>query len=62
MIGVSIISGISVIAVPSYDKYKVRATQAEAKATLSRIFTAQELYYSQYDYYAEDSAGVACSD
>ncbi|MCY4380041.1 MAG: hypothetical protein OXC40_00520, partial [Proteobacteria bacterium] len=51
---------MSVIAVPSYDKYKVRATQAEAKATLSRIFTAQELYYSQHDCYAEDGAGVPC--
>ena len=35
MIAVGIISGMSVIAVPSYDKYKVRATQAEDDGTAS---------------------------
>ncbi|MCY4380872.1 MAG: prepilin-type N-terminal cleavage/methylation domain-containing protein [Proteobacteria bacterium] len=63
MIAVGIISGMSVIAIPSFDHYKARATRAEAKATMSRIFTAQELYYSQYDVYckflSQTSKGVA---
>ena len=63
MVAVGIMGSLSVMAIPAYGRYQVKAIQAEAKTTLSSIHTAQELYYTENQEYAgsktaEDTAAA----
>ena len=51
MVAVGIVGVMSSVAVPKYQKYKVNATRAEAQATLSAMYTLQQLYYTENDKY-----------
>ena len=52
MVAVGIIGVMSSVAVPKYQKFRANAAQSEAQATLSSIYTLQQLYYTENDYYA----------
>ena len=52
MVAVGIMGSLSVMAVPAYGRYQVKAAQAEAKTTLASIHTAQELYFTEENAYA----------
>ena len=51
MVAVGIIGIMSSVAVPKYQKFRVNAAQAEAQATLSSIYTLQQLFYTENDHY-----------
>ena len=50
MIVVSIIGILIVIAIPSYQKYKYKAMQGEAKATLANLYTTERVFILNYGY------------
>ena len=52
MVAVGIIGVMSSVAVPKYQKFRANAAQSEAQATLSSIYTLQQLYYTENDNYA----------
>ena len=52
MVAVGIMGSLSVMAIPAYGRYQVKAAQAEAKTTLASIHTAQELYFTEENKYA----------
>ena len=52
MVAVGIIGVMSSVALPKYQKFRANASQAEAQATLSSIYTLQQLYYTENDHYA----------
>ncbi|MBB3229131.1 type IV pilus assembly protein PilE [Luteibacter sp. Sphag1AF] len=52
MIVVAIIGILTMIAVPSYNRYAFRARRADAQTALMQIATAQERYYATYNTYA----------
>ena len=52
MVAVGIIGIMSSVALPKYQKFRANAAQAEAQATLSSIYTLQQLYYTENDHYA----------
>ena len=52
MVAVGIIGVMSTIAVPRYQEFRAKAAQAEAQATLSSIYTLQQLYFTENDEYA----------
>ena len=54
MVAVSIMGGLSAIAVPKYGQYKVKAAHTEARATLSTIHTAQALYLTDNNKYGDE--------
>ena len=56
MVAVSIMGGLSAIAVPKYGQYKVKAAHTEARATLSTIHTAQALYLTDNNKYSDEIA------
>ena len=51
MVAVGIIGVMSTIAVPRYQEFRAKAAQAEAQATLSSIYTLQQLYFTENDEY-----------
>ena len=51
MVAVGIIGVMSSIAVPKYQRFRANAAQAEAQATLSSLYTLQQLYYTENDHY-----------
>ena len=53
MVAVGIIGVMSSVAVPKYQKFRAKAAQAEAQATLSSIYTLQQLYFTENDEYAD---------
>ena len=53
MVAVGIIGVMSSVAVPKYQKFRANAAQAEAQATLSSIYTLQQLYYTENDRYGK---------
>ena len=55
MVAVGIIGVMSTIAVPRYQEFRAKAAQAEAQATLSSIYTLQQLYFTENDEYADAS-------
>ena len=54
MIVVVIIGSLAVLAYPNLEKYLKRARQTEAKTNLSAIYTAQKIYFTLHQSYAED--------
>jgi prepilin-type N-terminal cleavage/methylation domain-containing protein len=54
MIVVVIIGILAALAYPNLEKYLKRARQTEAKTNLSAIYTAQKIYYTLHQSYAED--------
>lgn len=53
MIVVVIIGILAALAYPNLDKYLKRARQTEAKTNLSAIYTAQKIYYTIHQEYAD---------
>lgn len=51
MVVIGIIGTLVAIAVPSYQKYIARSRQAEAKAKLSGIFSAEKAFYADNNTY-----------
>ena len=58
MVAVGIIGVMSTIAVPRYQEFRAKAAQAEAQATLSSIYTLQQLYFTENDEYATANDGA----
>ena len=58
MVSVTILGIISAVAIPSYMRYKRSASQTEAKTALSSIFSAQELFHSEWGCYAGMFAAI----
>ena len=54
MIVVVIIGILAAFAYPNLEKYLKRARQTEAKTNLSAIYTAQKIYFTLYQSYADD--------
>ena len=54
MIVVVIIGILAALAYPNLEKYLKRARQTEAKTNLSEIYTAQKIYFTLYQSYADD--------
>ena len=54
MIVVVIIGILAALAYPNLEKYLKRALQTEAKTNLSAIYTAQKIYFTLHQSYAED--------
>ena len=54
MIVVVIIGILAALAYPNLEKYLKRARQTEAKTNLSAIYTAQKIYFSLHQSYADD--------
>lgn len=54
MIVVVIIGILAALAYPTLEKYLKRAYQTEAKTNLSAIYTAQKIYFTLHQSYAED--------
>ena len=54
MIVVVIIGILAALAYPKMEKYLKRARQTEAKTNLSAIYTAQKIYFSLHQSYADD--------
>ena len=54
MIVVLIIGILAAPAYPTLEKYLKRARQTEAKTNLSAIYTAQKIYFTLHQSYAED--------
>ena len=47
MVAVGIIGVMSSVAVPKYQKFTANAAQSEAQATLSSVYTLQQLYFTE---------------
>ena len=54
MIVVVIIGILAALSYPNLEKYLKRARQTEAKTNLSAIYTAQKIYFTLHQSYAED--------
>ena len=54
MIVVVMIGILAAIAYPNLEKYLKRASQTEAKTNLSAIYTAQKIYFTLHQSYADD--------
>ena len=54
MIVVVIIGILAALAYPNLEKYLKRARQTEAKTNLSAIYTAQKIYFTLHQFYADD--------
>ena len=54
MIVVVIIGILAALAYPNLEKYLKRARQTEAKTNLSAIYTAQKIYFTLHQSYADE--------
>ena len=54
MIVLVIIGILAALAYPNLEKYLKRARQTEAKTNLSAIYTAQKIYFTLHQFYADD--------
>ena len=54
MVSVGIIGTMTTIAVPKYQQFRANAAQSEAQATLSSIYTLQQLKFVEDNGYAVD--------
>ncbi len=61
MVVVAIIGILSVVGVPKYQVFKAKAIVAEAKSTLTDIFTVQQAYFMDNDTYSTTLATVGYS-
>ena len=61
MIVVVIIGILAALAYPNLEKYLKWARQTEAKTNLSAIYTAQKIYFTLHQSYAEDIYELALS-
>jgi len=61
MIVVAIIGILAAIAIPNFIKFQARSKQAEAKANLKALFTAQKAYYQEKDTFSDKIANVGFS-
>jgi prepilin-type N-terminal cleavage/methylation domain-containing protein len=61
MVTVGIIGILASVTVPSYDKYRRKTLQSEAKFYLSSVYTLEKSFYSEYSAYipAFDAIGYA---
>ena len=62
MVAVGIMGSLSVMAVPAYGRYQVKAAQAEVKTTLASVHTAAELFFTEegdYEIGASTATGIA---
>lgn len=59
MISLVIIGVLATIAIPMFLGYRVRASQAEAKANLSAIKVAQSAHYAEANGYTDDLSQIA---
>ena len=50
MVTVAIIGLLSVVAIPQYQKYKLKARQGEAKLALSTLYTMEKVFITTYGY------------
>ena len=57
MTAVGIIGVMSSIAVPQYQKFRANAAQSEAQSNLSSIYTLQQLFFTENDYYSNALTG-----
>ena len=51
MVAVGIMGSLSVMAIPAYGRYQVKAAQAEAKTTLASVHTSAELFFTENQHY-----------
>jgi len=61
MIVVAIIGILAAIAIPNYQKFQERAKQSEAKGHLAGIFTAEQSYFAEYNYFNTNFDAVGFS-
>lgn len=63
MIVVAIIGILAAIAIPNFQKFQEKARQAEAKSSLSGIFTAEAAFFAEYNTYSArfDSIGYSAT-
>lgn len=54
MIVVAIIGILAAIAIPNFQKFQAKSRQAEAKADLAAIYTAERAFQAEYQVYAGD--------
>lgn len=54
MIVVAIIGILATIAIPNFNRFQVKARQAEAKANLSALYTAEKAFYTEWNGYYSD--------
>lgn len=52
MIVVAIVGILSAVAIPNYQRFQNKAKQAEAKANLGGLFTAEKAFFAEYSVYA----------
>lgn len=62
MIAVAIVSILATIAVPSYQRYVMRAQRTDATAALLRIAAAQEKFYLNNNTYTNDLGALGVSN
>lgn len=51
MVVVAIIGLLSAVAIPNFKKYQAKSKTSEAKLQLSAIYTAEQSFFMDYDYY-----------
>jgi prepilin-type N-terminal cleavage/methylation domain-containing protein len=51
MIVIAIISLLAVVGIPQYTKFKIKAHEAEAKTTLSALYTSLKSFHLEYGFY-----------
>ena len=62
MIVVAVVAILAAVAIPAYNNHILRTRQADAHHKLLDIKAAQEMYYSQYDRYADLTDGTTFTD
>lgn len=58
MIVVAIIGLLAAVGVPQYQKFQARARQGEAKSSLSALYSSQQSFYGEWNYYTADLADI----
>lgn len=58
MIVVAIIGLLAAVGVPQYQKFQARARQGEAKSALSALYSSEQSFYGEWNYYTADLADI----